>query len=128
MCQSGVDIIITASGVLLSEVLFNSYYFSACLHFLSYHTESTRPFRASQALQGEGKPVHQQENSVLRHPQGDNRTLGPRCWPISFSQNGPEAGGRQGACTLPSQGALQQAAIMENVISCHWKPAQFSKT
>lgn len=99
MCQSGVNIITTAAeGCFLSKMLCNS-------HSISTHSS---PLLVTKALPSPSGPLklsqaHQKESSALWHPQRDNHTLAPRCWPISFSQNGPEVGGRRELALHPAR-------------------------
>lgn len=90
-------------GCFLSKVLCSLILFQPILlPFLSRRLHPS--FRASQAFPGSSE-----ESSALWHPQRDNHTLASRCWPISFSQNGPEVGGRRD-CAAPSPLALQAAS------------------
>lgn len=85
-------------GCFLSKVLCNS-------HSVSAHSSLLLVTKAPPSPSGLLKlsQAHQKESSALWHPQRDNHTLARRCWPISFSQNGPEVGGGRGLALHPAR-------------------------
>lgn len=90
-------------GLILSKVVCNSYSTSATLHFTRAPQSPSGPLTLSKVKRSQFIRKRVQFPGTQR----GNRTLAPRCWAISFSQNGPEVGVREGACPAPSQLALQ---------------------